>query len=129
MTWIVPAIAGLASGILSGWGIGGGTLLMIYMVSFAGISQTAAQGINLLFFIPTSLTALIFHIKNKLVDKSVAIPAILAGTATSVAASFAATAIDVTLLKKCFGVFLLFVGITELFRKRKKQNTDPPKAK
>jgi uncharacterized membrane protein YfcA len=129
MTWIIPIAAGLAAGILSGWGIGGGTLLMIYMVSFVGVTQTTAQGINLLFFIPTSATALVFHIKNKLVDKSAAVIAIIAGTLTSIAASLVATAIDVSLLKKCFGIFLLIVGISELLRKNKKRDTIPPKSK
>ena len=51
MGWLVPLIAGAATGVLSGFGIGGGTLLLIYMTAFAGIPQTLAQGINLLYFL------------------------------------------------------------------------------
>ena len=40
-------LAGLAAGVLSGFGVGGGTLLLIYMTVFAGMPQTLAQGINL----------------------------------------------------------------------------------
>ena len=46
--WLTAALAGAVTGILSGFGVGGGTLLLIYMTSFAGVAQHLAQGINLL---------------------------------------------------------------------------------
>ena len=46
--WLIPLLAGAATGILSGFGVGGGSLLLIYMTSFAGVPQNLAQGINLL---------------------------------------------------------------------------------
>lgn len=116
-TWVIPTLAGAATGVLSGFGIGGGTLLLIYMTAFAGVGQTLAQGINLLYFLPTAATALPSHLKNGYVDKKAAIPAIAAGLAGTALAAWAATGLDVALLRKCFGVFLLYIGITELFRK------------
>jgi Predicted permeases len=112
---ILAVLAGLLTGVLSGYGVGGGTLLMLYLVSVAGMEQAAAQGINLLYFIPCSATALVSHIKNGLVEKSVVIPAAIAGVITTPIAAFLATSIESDLLKKCFGVFLLAVGIRELF--------------
>jgi len=112
---ILAVLAGLLTGVLSGYGVGGGTLLMLYLVSVAGMEQAAAQGINLLYFIPCSATALVSHIKNGLVEKSVVIPAAIAGVITTPIAAFLATSIESDLLKKCFGVFLLAVGIHELF--------------
>ena len=64
MEWMIPILAGALTGILSGFGIGGGTLLLIYMTSFAGVPQNLAQGVNLLYFLPTAATALPAHIKN-----------------------------------------------------------------
>ena len=64
-------VSGLLTGILSGFGIGGGTLLLIYMTTFAGLDQHTAQGINLLYFIPTAITALPSHIKNGYLEKSI----------------------------------------------------------
>ena len=52
MSWLVPVLAGAATGVLSGFGVGGGTLLLIYMTAFAGVEQHLAQGINLLYFPP-----------------------------------------------------------------------------
>ena len=46
--WLLPALAGFGTGILSAWGVGGGTLLLLLMTLFLGVDQTQAQGINLL---------------------------------------------------------------------------------
>lgn len=118
MSFVIALLAGLATGVLSGFGIGGGTLLLIYMTSFAGLEQDLAQGINLLYFLPTAATALIAHRKNGYLKKEAAWPAILCGLVGTALAAWAATALDVEILRKCFGVFLLFVGLHELFRKK-----------
>lgn len=117
MEWLTAALAGAVTGVLSGFGIGGGSLLLIYMTNFAGVEQNLAQGINLLYFLPTAATALPAHIKNGYVEKEALVPAILAGLAGTALAAWVATSLDVGLLRKCFGVFLLVIGIRELFRK------------
>lgn len=109
--------AGLATGILSGFGVGGGTLLLIYMTALAGIPQNFAQGINLVYFLPTAALALPAHIKNGFIEKSVLIPAILSGLAGTALAAWIATGLEVGLLHRLFGGFLLVVGVSELFRK------------
>ena len=114
MEWITAALAGAITGVLSGFGIGGGSLLLIYMTSFAGVEQNLAQGINLLYFLPTAATALPAHVKNGYIEKAALLPAILAGLAGT---AWAATAMEVGMLRKCFGVFLLVIGVRELFRK------------
>ena len=48
--WVLPLLAGGTAGVLSGFGVGGGTLLLVYMTAFAGLDQRLAQGINLLNF-------------------------------------------------------------------------------
>lgn len=117
MNWLLSALAGALTGVLSGFGVGGGTLLLIYLTAFAGMEQTLAQGINLLYFLPAAATALPSHIKNGYIEKKAAVPAIIAGLICSAIAAWAATALDVELLRKCFGLFLLYIGVTELFRK------------
>ena len=109
--------AGLATGILSGFGVGGGTLLLIYMTTFAGVPQTLAQGINLLYFLPTATLALPAHIKNGFIEKSALPPAILTGLIGTALAAWVATGLDVDLLHRFFGYFLIYVGISEFFRK------------
>ena len=115
--WFVPLLAGAATGVLSGLGIGGGSLLLIYMTGFAGVPQHLAQGINLLYFLPTAGAALPSHFKNGCIEKAALLPAITAGLAGTALAAWAATSMDVELLRKCFGGFLLVVGLRELLRK------------
>lgn len=117
--WLAAVLAGTATGVLSGFGVGGGTLLLIYMTAFTQLSQTQAQGINLLYFLPAAALALPAHFKNGFVERKALLPAISAGLVCSALAAWAATALEVALLRKCFGVFLLYVGLSELFRKKR----------
>lgn len=120
--WLLALAAGAITGILSGFGVGGGTLLLIYMTTFAGLDQHLAQGINLLYFLPAAAAALPSHIKNGYIDKETASPAIWAGLAGTALGAWVATGLEVTLLRRCFGAYLLFIGLREFFRKT------PPKA-
>ncbi len=116
---MIAALAGLICGVLSGLGIGGGTLLMVYMTAMAGIGQTVAQGINLLYFLPTAACALFLHAKNRLLHLRVIVPAAIGGCVCAVGAALLATAIDTELLRRLFGGFLLIVGVKEVFYRDK----------
>ncbi len=118
--WILPLVVGAATGVLSGFGVGGGTLLLVYMTAFAGVEQRLAQGINLLYFLPAGLLALPAHVKNGYVEKPALLPAIGTGLICAALSAWAATAIEVGLLRKCFGGFLIAVGLMELLGKEKK---------
>ena len=117
--WLLPLAVGAATGVLSGFGVGGGTLLLVYLTAFAGMDQHLAQGINLLYFLPAGLLALPAHLKNGYLDKPALLPAIGAGLVCAGLAAWVATALDVALLRKFFGAFLMLVGLWELFGKDK----------
>lgn len=119
LNWLMAVLVGAATGLLSAFGVGGGSLLLIYLTNWAGLAQTLAQGINLLYFLPAAATALPAHFKNGYVEKGALLPAIAAGLVCSALAAWAATAMDVGLLRKCFGAFLLVIGLRELFREEK----------
>ena len=124
MSALVAGLAGLVCGVFSGLGIGGGTLLMVWMTAVVSLEQQTAQGINLLYFLPTAACALFFHIKNRLIRWRIVLPAILTGCLTAAGAAYLATGIDTGLLRKLFGGFLLLVGIRELLtaqRRAKKE--------
>ena len=116
---LLPIFAGLATGILSGFGIGGGSLLMLYLTLIAGMPQQTA-GANLLYFITCAPAALISHFKNKLVCFRALLWCTLAGIPTSIAASMLAAATDLSLLRRLFGILLLYIGIRELRAKPSK---------
>ena len=112
--WLLPFLFALGTGILSSWGVGGGTLLLVCMTLFLGVGYREAQAVNLLFFLPTAGISLFFHRKNGFLEKDAWRQAAVPGTAASLAGALAALAVDVSLLRKPFGLFLLYSGVSML---------------
>ena len=110
---------GFLSGIISGMGIGGGTILIPSLVIFNSIQQQHAQGVNLIVFLPVAVIALITHKKKGNIDFSFAKLIIVGGLVGAVIGSFIAIKIEANLLRKIFGFFLLFIGTLEFFKKKK----------
>ena len=108
------------TGIFASMGLGGGMVLIVYLTVFAGFSQLVAQGINLVFFIPIAIISLVLHTKNKLVEWKKAVPAVLWGTAAVIISAWLANRIEQSLLSKAFGIFLILMGLKELFFKSEK---------
>lgn len=118
--FLMGVLAGMATGVLSGFGVGGGTLLILYLTFFQGYEQVMAQGINLLYFFPTSASALVEHFRRRdmpLTD--VILPAAVGGCLTAAFAAWITGQMDMGLLRRLFGGYLLVLGIMELFRKKK----------
>ena len=110
-------LAGLVCGVLSGFGIGGGSLLMVWMTAVLSMEQKAAQGVNLLYFLPCAACALIFHIKNRQIIWPAVWPAAAAGAVCAVGGALLAQQADAETLRKLFGGFLILVGLSEVFLK------------
>ena len=107
-------LAGLASGIISGMGIGGGAILIPALLLISDISQKTAQGINLVYFIPTAVCALIVHLRRKNVEIKTALIIGAFGILGSLGGAWCASAINDGTLRKIFGVFLAGIGIYEI---------------
>lgn len=113
-------IAGTLLGFLTGLGIGGGSLLMVWLTAVIGMPQEDARAINLLFFLPSSLIACIFRWKQGNLPFKKVLPAIIAGTAAAAGASWVGAFLDTQVLRKPFALILLAAGIKELcYRPRK----------
>ena len=95
--WI-PLLAGAATGVLSAWGIGGGTLLLLVMTLLLGVEPRTAQGINLLYFLPTAGMGLLYHRKNGLLDRELLRRTVPWGLLAAAGGALLASIIDVTLL-------------------------------
>ena len=113
----MDSIIGFFAGAAGGIGVGGGGILLLYLTAFAGTEQLAAQGINLVFFLPTAASALVMHIKNVFVKWRSAAVSVLCGIPGVFFGSFIAGSIDKTLLRGAFALLLLGIGLRELFRK------------
>lgn len=108
-------IIGLISGIVSGTGMGGGTVLILLLSIIMGIEQHIAQATNLIFFVPTSIAAIITNWKYKLIDKKIALLVSIFGTIGAVIGAIVSSKIDVEQLKKYFGIFLAMIAIFEIY--------------
>lgn len=120
LKFLAAILAGLLCGVLSGFGIGGGSLLMVWLTAVLSMDQRAAQGLNLLYFLPTAVCSLFFHVKNKQIVWKAVIPAAIAGCLTAIPGALLAGSIETSLLRRLFGGFLVLVGLSEVFLKGKK---------
>lgn len=118
----VTIVVGTALGFLSGIGVGGGSLLILWLTLVLGMEHNTARIINLLFFIPSALIASLFHKKQGRLDLRKILPAIIAGCLGAGLFSFFSKWLDISVLKKLFGALLLATGIRELLYKSKAQN-------
>lgn len=114
---IYMILSSFISGVLGSMGFGGGSVLIIYLTSFLAYEQKRAQGINLLFFIPCAILSLVSYKKNHMVDFNSTLPVTLWAIVGAVIGFLILGHIPTEMLSKMFGVFLLSLGIVQLFTK------------
>ena len=111
----VTAIIGTILGFLSGIGIGGGSLLVLWLTAVLNTPPEMARSINLLFFLPAALIASFFRWRQGALNPKETLPAVLAGCISAALFSQVGTMINSDILKKLFGILLTVTGIRELF--------------
>ena len=112
-------LVGTVLGFLTGLGIGGGSLLILWLTIALGMEQSVARGINLLFFLPSALIACCFRWKQGTLKLRKVLPAIVAGSAAAAVFSWIGLQINADILKKGFGFLLILTGLRELLYKPK----------
>lgn len=116
-----------AASVLGAMGLGGGSLLMLYLLFFTDLPQQEAQALNLLLFLPTAALSALLHRKNGLLQSQTLKKTLPAGIIGSLAGAITSLWLPAYLLKKLFGLFLLLMGMKELFAFWQEQKL-PPKA-
>ncbi len=114
MRFAIAIAVGLATGVISGFGIGGGSLLIVYLTAFAAVDQYTAGGINLLYFLCCAPTALISHIRHRRVEWKAVLWCTVTGVVTCALSAWLAGVIHTDLLRRLFGGLLLYIGFREL---------------
>ncbi len=110
-------ISSFLSGLLCSMGFGAGAVLIIFLTSYSGMEQTQAQGINLFFYLPIALFSIIKYKREGLIDFKAALSFIPSGLIGVLIGYALAGFLPTNYLKTVFGLFLLAVGIKELFSK------------
>ena len=112
---MIEVLIGIVSGIVSGTGMGGGTILIFLLTFLLGIEQHLAQATNLIFFIPTSIVAIIVNLKNKNIYLKSAIIISVFGILGAIIGANISINMDVKVLKRSFGIFLAIIAIHEIY--------------
>ena len=129
---MLEILIGTISGIISGIGMGGGTVLIFLLTFMLGIEQHIAQGANLIFFIPTSIIAIIVNAKNKNINVKLGIIISLYGILGAIIGANLSIHLDMKILRKYFGIFLLIISAHEIYsiiKQYKKEKIDKNKSK
>lgn len=110
----ISIIAGLILGFLAGLGVGGGSLLILWLTMVVNIDVGTARIINLMFFITAAGSVSIFRLKKGTIQWKEILPAIISGCICAAMFSLIGTRIDQSIVKKLFGGLLILTGIREL---------------
>jgi uncharacterized protein len=113
VTSVLLAIAlGLAGGVLAGLlGVGGGILLVPFLVLAVGLSQHEAEATSLLVILPTALAASIALRRRDVGDLPVALGLGTVGAAGAVAGALLALALSAEALRLIFAVLVALMGL------------------
>ena len=116
----VSVLAGTVLGFLSGLGVGGGSLLMLWLTLVVGMDQSQARLMNLMFFLPCAMLASLFRFKKAKPQLRLSLYAMGAALLGAVIGNILNGQMELTLLRKAFGVLFLICGIREVrYRERK----------
>lgn len=124
---MIEIIFGVIAGMVTGLGMGGGTILILLLSLFMDLDQHMAQATNLVFFIPTSLAAIFINIKQKNVDGKVAFIISIFGVIGAMIGAIISEKISSNALRKYFAIFILIIAfheIYQLYKEYKKKKKD-----
>ena len=111
MSFYIYLILGFVGGIPAGMGMGGGTITIPLLVLLGGVEQKIAQAANLFAFLPMSAGALKMHAKNGLLEKKGISWLIVPAVVLSAIGSLLIVFLPSDILRRGFGVFLLFLSV------------------
>ena len=111
---MVSFFVGAVLGFLSGLGVGGGSLLLLWMTLVLGADPETARVMNLMFFLPCAILATAFRWKQSKPDWQIALSAAAAGLAGALLGNYLSPILPREMLKKAFGVLFLLAGVREI---------------
>ena len=118
-SFVITLLISTALGFLTGLGVGGGSLLMVWLTAVLGMDALTARSINLLFYLPGAAIAILFRKRQGKIQWRNVLPPALAGCLAAAVCSRLSTAVDNSWLQKVFGVILIAAGLRELLWKEK----------
>ena len=113
--FLFPLMIGTILGFLAGMGVGGGSLLLLWLTQVIMIPQPQARILNLLFYLPAALAATLFRGRKSSIRPEITIPSLAAGCCAAVITSLLSRGLDLEIMKKLLGGLLILTGLREIF--------------
>lgn len=110
----VSLLVGCVLGFLAGLGVGGGSLLILWLTLVLGWEPLRASSVNLLFFLPAAAVSTALRWKRGLPRVQGLLLAIAAGCLAAWVFSLLRFRLETGLLRRLFGLLLLATGAREL---------------
>lgn len=115
VNWLLPLLIASILGFLAGMGVGGGSLLLLWLTQVVGMAQTQARILNLLFFLPAALVATLFRKNEDRPCIYTVLPAWIAGCIAAALCAILGKHLEMELMKKLLGGLLILTGLREIF--------------
>lgn len=116
---LFPLLIGIVLGFLAGMGVGGGSLLLLWLTQVVMMPHPQARILNLLFYLPAALTATLFRGRKNGFQPGITVPALTAGCIAAVLATLLSRHLNLETLKKLLGGLLILTGLREIFYRRR----------
>jgi len=112
-------LIGFATGIITGLALGGGAILIPFLVIFSHIEQHTAQGVTLISFLPMSVIAIVTHYRQGNIQLKLVGHLVLGSLLGATGGALLAMAFAPNVLTKIYGGFLIIMGILEIYKAEK----------
>ena len=96
-------------------------MLLLWLTQVLSTPQVEAQGINLLFFLPSAAISCLFRKRQGILRRDIALWTAIPGCVAAGLCAFLANYLDEGLLRKIFGFLLLGAGLWELLGSGRKR--------
>ena len=120
LAFLTSLLIAVLLGFLAAMGVGGGSLLLLWLTQVVLMPQEQARILNLLFYLPAALVSTLFHRKNQQFRKDTVLPALTAGCTAALCFTILGQYWDINILKKGLGGLLILIGLREIFYRPRK---------
>ena len=110
--WLCGALAGAANGFFGG---GGGSVLVPLLTGRCGMDQRRAFATSVAVILPLSAVSLVVFVMKGGLDFMAALPYLIGGLAGGILSGLVFKKVSVTLLRRAFGLLILYGGVKALF--------------
>jgi uncharacterized protein len=109
---VIVVVAGFGVGFLAGlFGVGGGLLMVPFLVLVLDTTQHVAEGTSLAVIVPTALAGAVVHVRHKNVELKIAALMGLGGIAGAIGGATLALNLNADVLRRGFSVVVALMGI------------------